>query len=213
VDLLSQFAHAVAGFKIIFDEVVMRVFSFGASTAQGMRDDDGGGFIARLGKRLNEADSGTAENFGIGGETTDQMSERAGTLNCGDGDVAVVTLGINDIARTPDRAPHKRVSLARHRANVAAIVGALVGKGCKVVYLTQYPVDCVAHGLDPAQVSAYVRVGHEAAEEVGVAVIDVNSAIDDALYRRFIFADGMHFNGDGHAFIADLVWEWLQSER
>lgn len=187
----------------------MRVVGFGASTAQGMRDDEGGGFVARIGRRLEAEGLGTSENFGIGGETTDQMVERARTVVTTPGDQVVVTLGINDVARDPDRIPDRRVPLERHRSNVESILRTFVDAGCRVGYLTQYPVDFAKHGLDPVFVESYIQAGRDAAAAVGVDLIDVHSQIDDALYDQFIFRDGMHFNGEGHEFITQRVWEWL----
>ena len=73
---------------------MLRAFSFGASTAQGTRDTEGGGFIARIGKRLDEDGKGVAENFGIGGHTTDDMLPRLLEIPVhGANDIAIVTLG------------------------------------------------------------------------------------------------------------------------
>lgn len=88
----------------------MRIFSFGASTAQGAKDDVGGGFIGRIGKRLIDEQLGKAENFGIGGENTTQMVSRLDALaDVPQTDIAIVTLGINDVPRFPDSRPERRV--------------------------------------------------------------------------------------------------------
>ena len=172
-----------------------RVFSFGASTAQGYRDDEKGGFIVRLGEKLAAHSLGHIENLGVGGHTSDQMAARA----------AIVTLGINDVARSPDRSPDKRVPLNRHRENVERLLDTLRA-GCCVLYFTQYPVDHAKHGLDPAVVTQYVEAGHAVARALGIRVVDIHNMINDVLYQRYIHEDGMHFNAAGHDYIAEQLW-------
>ncbi len=184
-----------------------RVFSFGASTAQGYRDDEKGGFIFRLGEKLADNNLGYAENLGTGGHTSDQMASRAEEIAESRDlrDIAIVTLGINDVARSPDRAPDKRVPLNRHRDNVERLLGAL-HTHCRVIYFTQYPVNHAQHGLDPNLVRQYVDAGHEIARSLGITIVNVHSMISETRYARFIHDDGMHFNAEGHAFIAEQLW-------
>ena len=184
-----------------------RVFSFGASTAQGYRDDEKGGFIVRLGEKLAAHSLGHTENLGVGGHTSDQMAARAaGVASDADpSDIAIVSLGINDVARSPDRSPDKRVPLNRHRENVEHLLDALRARCC-VLYFTQYPVDYAKHGLDPAVVTQYVEAGHAVARAQGIRVVDIHNMINDVLYQRYIHEDGMHFNAAGHDFIAEQLW-------
>ncbi|HAA77194.1 TPA: hypothetical protein DCE37_18935 [Candidatus Latescibacteria bacterium] len=187
---------------------VPRIFSFGASTAQGSKDDEGG-FIARIGKRLQQEGLGHAENYGIGGHSTDDMLPRLPDLPIHDNsDIAIVTLGINDVPRAPDPRPDRRVPLDRHDANVHTIVENLKGR-CRVLYVTQYPVNYDQRGLDKQLVESYVNVGRQVAHEIGVEILDIHPEIDDAKYAAFIHEDGMHFNSDGHAYIADRIWDHL----
>lgn len=192
--------------------MTQRVFSFGASTAQGYRDDDMGGFIFRLGQRLAEQDLGHVENLGIGGHTSDQMAARAVEIaqSCDDADIAIVTLGINDVGRSPDPSPDKRVPLAIHRENVVRLLKALQSC-CRVIYFTQYPVNFHKHGLDSDLVQQYIDTGHEVARSLDIPVVDINGMITPALYDAYIHEDGMHFNADGHAFIAQQLWEPLMA--
>ena len=176
----------------------MRIFSYGASTARGSKDIEGGGFIARLGKRLEQDGLGRAENFGIGGQTTDEMAARAKTIEANADDIAIVTLGINDVPRQPDGAPDKRVPLDRHRDNVRVILVALKDRCC-VVYVTQYPVAYLDRGLDEGLVRSYVQAGHDVAADLNIDVVDIHAMIDESRFTCFIHEDGMHFNSEGHA--------------
>ncbi|MBT5829335.1 MAG: SGNH/GDSL hydrolase family protein [Candidatus Latescibacteria bacterium] len=188
----------------------MRVFSFGASTAQGAKDDVGGGFIGRLGKRLEREQLGTAENYGIGGENTTQMVQRLdGVPDVSLTDVAIVTLGINDVPRYPDARPERRVKFEKHKSNVREIMTYLQMR-CKVIYASQYPVQYMQLGFNPETVADYRKAGVAIAEELELDVLDVFALIDDEKFARFIHADGMHFNSEGHQFIADALWHYMQ---
>ena len=189
---------------------MLRAFSFGASTAQGTRDTEGGGFIARIGKRLDEAGKGVAENFGIGGHTTDDMLPRLLEIPVhGANDIAIVTLGINDVPRSPDPKPQKRVPLERHDKNIHQILETLHGR-CRVLYITQYPVNYEQRGLNKQVVESYVNIGRQVAHEIGTDILDIHAEIDQAKYESYIDEDGMHFNSAGHAYIANRIWSHLK---
>ncbi len=191
---------------------MIRAFSFGASTAQGARDTEGGGFIVRIGKRLEEEGLGLSENFGIGGHTTDDMIPRLPRIPISSKwDIAIVTLGINDVPRTPDNNQDRRVPLDRHDTNVHLILEDLTGR-CRVLYVTQYPVNYVVHGLEQSLVESYVNVGRQVSHEIGVDILDIHNEINEEKYDAFIDDDGMHFNSAGHAYIADRIWDILFSE-
>ena len=182
----------------------MRVFSFGASTAQGAKDTEGG-FIVRVGRSLGERGMGSAENFGIGGQTTDDMVTRLPYIPIADpSDLAIVTLGCNDVARSGDSVPEKRVPLDRHARNVRTILEELDLR-CRVLYVTQYPIDFAAHGIDEMVFKGYVDAGRRAAVDLGIGIIDIHAEIDDGKFRRFMDDDGMHFNSAGHEYIAERI--------
>ena len=190
----------------------MRVFSFGASTAQGAKDLAGGGFIGRLGARLQNEKKGHADNFGIGGENTTQMVQRLNALkDLAKTDLAIVTLGINDVPRHPDARPDRRVDLNTHTNHVHTILQFFKDR-CEMVYVNQYPVQYAQLGFDPQTVAAYRTAGVDAAQSLGVEVVDIYSQIDDTRFARFIHADGMHFNSEGHQFIADAIWAFIIAE-
>ena len=188
---------------------MIRVFSFGASTAQGTRDTEGGGFIVRIGKRLEQERLGHSENFGIGGHTTDDMIPRLPRIAVNSkSDIAIIALGINDVPRTPDNKPDRRVPLDRHDRNVHQILEDLSGR-CRVLYTTQYPVNYADRGLEKSVVESYVNVGRQVAHEIGVEILDIHNEIDNDKYEAFIDPDGMHFNSAGHAYIASRIWEHM----
>jgi|OM-RGC.v1.014422951 lysophospholipase L1-like esterase len=192
---------------------MITAYSFGASTAAGAMDDQGG-FIARLGRFLTDTNSGSAINHGIGGDTTDVMIERLPgvieDMRSRPNPLALVTLGINDVPRIVDEKPEIRVPLERHSKSLAEILAKTAEIG-QVVYLTQYPVDYVARSLDPELTQEYVTLGEKTARAAGIDIVDIFGMITPERFGEFIYEDGLHFNNRGHLFICNQIIEYLKA--
>ena len=190
---------------------MITAYSFGASTTEGSKDDEGG-FVARLDRFLRDTNGGIAINHGVGGDTTDMMISRLpGVINdmkSRANPLALVTLGINDVARIVDEKPEIRVPLDRHSESLEQILAATAKIG-DVLYLSQYPVDYVARSLDPDLTRSYVTRGEEIAQAAGVDVIDIFGMITSDMFDEFIFEDGLHFNNRGHLFICNQIIKLL----
>jgi len=190
---------------------MITAYSFGASTAAGSKDDEGG-FIVRLDHYLRDTNTGAAINHGIGGDTTDVMIDRLdGVIDdmlTRPNPLALVTLGINDVPRIVDEKPEIRVPLERHGESLKKILADTAQIG-DVLYLTQYPVDYVARSLDPELTRSYVELGEETARAAGVDVIDIFGTITPERFAEFIFEDGLHFNNRGHLFICNQIISYL----
>jgi lysophospholipase L1-like esterase len=190
---------------------MITAYSFGASTAAGSKDDEGG-FIARLDRYLQDTGAGMAINHGVGGNSTDMMlvrlSQVVADMRSRPKPLALVTLGINDVPRIVDDKPEIRVDLAKHGESLREILKATTEIG-NVLYLTQYPVDYVARSLEPQLVADYIELGESTARSVGVEVIDIFGMITPEFFKEFIFEDGLHFNNRGHLFICNQIIKYL----
>jgi lysophospholipase L1-like esterase len=199
----------------INSKIMITAYSFGASTAAGSMDDEGG-FVARLDHYLQDTNAGTAINHGIGGDTTDVMIQRLpgviDDMKSKSNPLALVTLGINDVPRIVDEKPEIRVPLDRHAESLMKILDD-TGEIGDVLYLTQYPVDYVARSLDPQLTNDYVKIGEETARVAGVDVIDIFGMITPERFGDFIFKDGLHFNNGGHLFICNQIIDYLNHQR
>ena len=183
------------------------VASFGASTAQGVGDAEKGGFIERLGELLEVP----SLNFGVGGNTTRDMLARLPDLEIPDSCLVVISLGINDVARTTESDNPKRVPLDEHRAHVASIIETLKPRA-SLVYMTQFPVDYGARNLDAAYTESFVHAGLDAAREADVPHVVLKPHLDKMTsWQDLLAEDGLHFNGAGHAFMADLLSDLFAS--
>ena len=193
---------------------MITAYSFGASTAAGAKDDEGG-FVARLDRYLQDTNVGSAINHGIGGDTTDVMIDRLpgviDDMKSKSNPLALVTLGINDVPRIVDEKPEIRVPLDRHAESLKRILADTAEIG-DVLYLTQYPVDYVARSLDAQLTNDYVKLGEETARTVGVDVVDIFGMITPERFDEFIFEDGLHFNNRGHLFICNQIIEYLNGD-
>jgi lysophospholipase L1-like esterase len=190
---------------------MITAYSFGASTAAGSKDDEGG-FIARLDRYLQDTGAGMAINHGVGGNSTDMMlvrlSQVVADMRSRPKPLALVTLGINDVPRIVDDKPEIRVDLAKHGESLREILKTTTEIG-NVLYLTQYPVDYAARSLEPQLVADYIELGESTARSVGVEVIDIFGMITPELFKEFIFEDGLHFNNRGHLFICNQIIRYL----
>jgi len=190
---------------------MITAYSFGASTAAGSMDDEGG-FIARLDRYFQDTNAGSAINHGFGGETTDVMIERLpgviDDMRSRSNPIALVTLGINDVPRIVDEKPEIRVPLERHSKSLAELLAKTSEIG-QVIYLTQYPVDYVARSLDPELTREYVTLGAKTARAAGIDVIDIFGMITPERFGEFIYEDGLHFNNRGHLFICNQIIKYL----
>jgi lysophospholipase L1-like esterase len=192
---------------------MIEIFSFGASTAAGSKDDTGGGFIGRLVTRLKSNNLGHSTNYGIGGQTTNDMVVRLSKLNnIPPNNIAIISLGINDVSRTPDTNPNKRVPLSQHETNVSEILTHFNTR-CKTIYTSQYPVQYAQKGLNPDEVEAYINTSLTLAKKQNIHTIDIFSMIDNTRFETFIHSDGMHFNSKGHKFIADQIWQFFETNQ
>lgn len=190
---------------------MITAYSFGASTAAGSMDDEGG-FIARLDRYFQDTNAGSAINHGFCGDTTDVMIERLpgviDDMRSRSNPIALVTLGINDVPRIVDEKPEIRVPFERHAKSLAELLSKTSEIG-QVIYLTQYPVDYVARSLDPELTREYVTLGEKTARAAGIDVIDIFGMITPERFGEFIYEDGLHFNNRGHLFICNQIIKYL----
>ena len=172
---------------------------FGASSMEGIGDDEGGGFF----KRLRPAfDHYGFVNLGIGGNTTRDMLQRAGPLESYRPYDLIVLLGCNDYPRANDANPEVRTTLEEYAQNLSQLLPAI--RGQRSLFITSFEVDPVRSGVSAATFERYISRAREIAAASGYEVLDLYRIIKDS-GRDYLAADGVHFNAEGHQVIADLV--------
>jgi lysophospholipase L1-like esterase len=176
-----------------------KIVGFGASSMEGVGDDVGGGFFARLASAVGKY---RFVNLGIGGNTTrDMLLRRSQVLRHRPYDL-VVLLGCNDYPRANDEHAHMRTSLKEYKTNLCQLL--LLIRGERSIFVTSYEVDPKRTGVDSGLFKRYTTAARLVAGDCGYEVIDLYSIVKKSR-RNYLAADGVHFNAEGHQFIADLV--------
>jgi lysophospholipase L1-like esterase len=179
-----------------------KLICFGASTAEGVGDSQGG-FFKRLERKL--AADGRAHlclNFGIGGNTTADMAPRLGSLKPHLPAPAILLLGSNDFPREGDPEPWRRVELADFRANLEKIFAAFAAG--PTIFVTSFQVRWVT----PEIFRAYTEVALELARARAFTIWDLH-AESLAFGEKYLCEDGIHYNDAGHELIAKRLQKLL----
>lgn len=198
------------------------IYFLGDSITLGWRDEDHGGWPARLMRRL--AGRGyriTGYNLGVRGDTSAEIAERweqeVGRRQRGASALLVFAFGVNDAKLAPDGTPV--TPSAETAASIRRILAA--SRRHRVLLIGPSPVDeplmqrhLNAEGLAAmptgAAIAATARQMEAEAHSADVPFLDLLAALGaSAAWKRSLAAtDGLHPSGDGHDLIADLIEEW-----
>ncbi len=175
---------------------------FGASTAEGVGDSQGG-FFKRLERKL--ATAGRPHqclNFGIGGNTTDDMAARLGALKPHLPAPAILLLGSNDFPRDGDAEPWRRVELPAFRANLGKIFDAF--DPAQAVFVSSFQVRWVT----PEVFRTYTAAALELARERSFRTWDLHAESLE-FGEKYLCDDGIHYNDAGHELVAGHLMQIL----
>jgi lysophospholipase L1-like esterase len=177
-----------------------KLICFGASSAQGVGDSEGG-FFKRLERKL--AGAGRAFeciNCGLAGDTTSDMLARLERVKRHLPARSIIFLGSNDLPRDRDSEPHRRTGLAEYKENVEEIVKVLGGSGS--LFVTPFAVCPIRTGVQPAVFSAYLKAASKIAASYQMTIWDFYTESLD-FGDRYLAEDGMHYHDAGHEVIAE----------
>ena len=175
------------------------IIGFGASSVEGVGDDAGGGFIARLQRAVP---SRRFVNMGIGGDTSREMLQRRDRLHAYRPYDLIVLLGCNDMPRTNDGNSARRTGLDEYRDNLRLLLGDLRGE--RSIFVTSFPVDPARSGIAADVFAEYMACARHVSIACGYEVLDLYAAVV-ASRRDHLAPDGIHFNAEGHRLIAELL--------
>lgn len=165
--------------------------------------DPAGGFLRRLQQEL----AGGAEifNAGIGGNTTrDMLARLPAALERRPFDV-VMLLGCNDLPRERDEHPQNRVALPEYRANLQTLLAKL--KSPRSLFVSSFLPSASRTGVQLETFELYMGVALETARAAGYEIWDLFHEVLP-FGEKYLAEDGMHFAGEGHAFLARGVGDW-----
>lgn len=175
------------------------IVGFGASSMQGIGDEEQGGFFNRL---LASVDQARWVNLGVGGDTTRDMLRRCHEVKAYRPYDLIVLLGCNDYPRANDAYPEVRATLEEYAANLTRLLPSI--RGQRNIFITSFEVDPVRSGVSAATFERYISRARAIALDSGYEVIDLYAMLKVARLD-YLAADGVHFTGHGHQVIADLV--------
>lgn len=181
------------------------LIGFGASSMAGVGDSVGGGFFKRIQPHLTDY---RFVNLGVGGFTTKDMliqSNKAASFKPYD---LVILLGCNDMPRKNDSKPQIRTNIEEYEQNLDKILKQL--KGEKNIFITSFPIDFIKSGISTITFENYMTIAKAVATKHKFEIIDLYTIIKNST-NDFLASDGMHFNSNGHQFIAELILKNMEA--
>jgi lysophospholipase L1-like esterase len=198
------------------------IYFLGDSITLGWRDEDLGGWPARLMRRLAaQGHAITGYNLGIRGDTSREIAARwrdeVGRRQRGTGSLLVFAFGVNDAKVGPDGG--RTVPPEETAANLRTILAA--ARGYRVLLVGPAPIEeklmqrhLNAEGLSamptPASVAETARQMAREANAAGVPFLDLLTLLSsNAVWQRSLAeTDGLHPSRAGHDLIADQIQGW-----
>ncbi len=187
----------------------MKLVGFGASTMSGTGDSQGG-FFARVCQKLAQQKLPVeGVQFGIGGDTTRKMLARAGSiLSVGKHDL-IIMLGCNDLPRRDDKWPDTRTTIQEYERNLCALLTQIRGE--RSLFVSSFPVDPQKTGVSAEMLTDYMSLAISLAQGRDYQIWDMHKELLTVDLTNMWSPDGLHFNDQGHAFIAQGILSRIQN--
>jgi lysophospholipase L1-like esterase len=198
------------------------IYFLGDSITLGWRDEDLGGWPARLMRRLaRQGYSITGYNLGVRGDTSGQIAERweqeVGRRQRGLNSLLVFAFGVNDAKVAPDGT--RPTALSETVSSIRRILDG--ARDYRVLLIGPAPVDeplmqrrlntqGMAAMPTAESIVAITRRMESEARSAGVPFLDLLDGLSsNAVWRKSLAdTDGLHPSRDGHDLIADLIQGW-----
>lgn len=169
--------------------------------------DSQGGFLKRLSIHLLEKQFPVEVlNHGIGGQTTRDMLARLDIVQTLAPYDLVVILGCNDMPRNNDQNTGIRTTLDEYRTNLEKILGTI--KGTRSLFISSFSVSEEKTGISPSLFDTYMGAAIDLARSFQYDIWDLYGETKGKT-AHLLAADGVHFNDEGHALIAEKVGAWF----
>jgi lysophospholipase L1-like esterase len=186
--------------------------ALGDSTGAGVGARDGGGYVARLFKRLEERrPESKLSNLCVSGATTADLVrgqlERSVALNP---DLVTIGIGINDIGHG--------LTLDQFSKNFDEILSTLKDKTHATIVVTNLPDISSAPRIPNSmrsqyqqQIDEFCKRLEEIANKYGVTIFDIYTITKEELpsHPEYFSADGFHPSDEGYELWATQMWPTL----
>jgi len=186
--------------------------ALGDSTGAGVGAKDGGGYVARLFKRLEEQRPGSKlSNLCVSGATTtdlirDQLQHGVAL----DPDLVTIGIGINDIGHG--------LTLDQFAKNFDEILSTLKQKTHATIVVTNIPDISTAPRIPTSmrsqyqqQIAEFCKRLEEIGNQYGVTIFDINTITKRELpsHPEYFSSDGFHPSDAGYELWASQMWPTL----
>jgi lysophospholipase L1-like esterase len=164
--------------------------------------DHDGGFFTRLSRQMPDR---RFVNFGIGGFKLKDMLARADGVEIHRPFRSLVLLGCNDVPRTREGITQPRTPLAEYSQTLNQLLAKVRGDDGSV-FVSSFQPDPIRSGVAIESMDAYMDEALRLARQHGYQIWDVYHELRQSpKLDEYWAADGLHFNGAGHAFLADGI--------
>ncbi|MDO8498518.1 MAG: GDSL-type esterase/lipase family protein [bacterium] len=214
---------------------MVNILVFGASNTYGCWDIEGGGWVNRLRKLVDEKnlreqlplkhEEFYVYNLGISGDTTDWIIDRlefeALQRDAKEpGTIFIFALGFNDAllnkeTNKPNTPPHKFqenlekiVNIAKKYSPIIIFVGPLPVDESRVDPVPWLPT----HSYKNEFVGEYNEITKSACKIAGVHFVDIYQKFIGSDYPKLL-EDGVHGNSEGHQAIFETVRDYLTENK
>ena len=187
---------------------------FGASSAFGKHDVEGGGFVGRLRRWHDEIDAGNATyNLAISGQCIEDLYDRF-EAECGPRkpNLIVLQLGNNDAMRqgSIENPPH--TDYDEYEAQLGQLLSRMK-EIAPIILVGSMPFDeartTPVHWADVFykidDVRNYEQIQKNLAIRAGIEYIDMFAEWEGDELNSYLDADGLHANSEGHEFIFEKI--------
>lgn len=205
----------------------MRVLVFGDSITQGCWDVEGG-WVERLRKHydykqlenLHDNDEPTIFNLGISADNSEDILQRIcpeiiARTRHGVLPIVILQIGVNDSASGQES---DHVDIEKYKTNLEEIVSKTKKLCTRMIFIGSsacdetktLPVFWKNVDYCNKEISAYEKAMQQVAQAQGIQFIPLFDQFKKALNSdQDLLSDGLHPNGEGHKFIANIIRQGL----
>jgi lysophospholipase L1-like esterase len=177
------------------------ILGIGASTMAGAGDNVGG-FFDRLARQRPDR---RFVNFGVGGYKVKDMIAFTDGITAHRPYRSLVLLGCNDVPRTREGIEQHRTTLADYVAQLDQLLAKVRGEDGSV-FVSSFQPDVDRSGVAIALMDVYMAEALRLAKGHGYETWDLYHELRESpKLQEYWAADGLHFNANGHAFLAERI--------
>lgn len=188
----------------------MNICIFGDSITEGYYDEEKGGWVNRVKKKLN---NDKIYNLGISGNTTQDLLKRfdSGILNKNP-DIIIIAIGVNDSAILASK-NNNWVAIDKFEENIVKLIKKSKKISKEIIFIGLTPCEeektsPIPWAPDVTYKNAFIKKYNDEIKEIckkeNVKFIDLYDEMVKMDYKELL-QDGLHPNANGHKWMAEKI--------